>query len=289
MGTGRRIAKTVTEGPNSQTIYYLNSDSALLAEANEAGQITKAYGFNPNALDAEEELWSTDAVWQADIHNGSLTSSQTRYHYITTDHLGTPILATDKSGNKTWRGYSQAFGHTGLEAGNSTQINLRFPGQYWDKETGLHQNFFRDYSPARGRYIQSDPLGIFWGLNTYEYANSDPLGYIDPTGEVPIAPIVWSYFRCVVRCTVSSSIMDALTGEVDCWPNTLTDNAQNCALSCANPLNWLGNKFNKAIPKPAKGKGPVAPAQRDKKRVWSKGETKSLRDKIINVCSAENI
>ncbi|PAT31039.1 RHS repeat-associated core domain-containing protein [Vandammella animalimorsus] len=199
----------------------INGDSALLAETNEAGQITKAYGFNPNTHDAEADLWSTDPVWQADIHNGSLTSAQTRYHYITTDHLGTPILATDKSGNKTWRSYSEAFGNTATESTAGAQINLSFPGQYWNKETGLHQNYFRYYSLARGRYIQSDPLGIFGGLNTYEYASSDPLGYIDPTGEVPIAPIVWSYFRCVARCTASSSIMDTLTGEVDCWPNTL--------------------------------------------------------------------
>ncbi|WP_143327014.1 RHS repeat domain-containing protein [Vandammella animalimorsus] len=163
-GKGRRIAKSVIEGQSSQTTYYLNGDSALMAEANEAGQITKAYGFNPNTHDAEADLWSTDPVWQADIHNGSLTSSQTRYHYITTDHLGTPILATDKSGNKIWRGYSQAFGHTGLEADNSTQINLRFPGQYWDKETGLHQNFFRDYSPLRGRYVPVRPAGHLRGI-----------------------------------------------------------------------------------------------------------------------------
>ncbi|WP_238946571.1 RHS repeat-associated core domain-containing protein [Vandammella animalimorsus] len=185
---GRRIAKTVTNGQSSQTTYFLNGDSALLAEADEAGQITKAYGFNPNTHDAEEELWSTDPLWQADIHNGSLTSSQTLYHYITTDHLGTPILATDKSGNKTWRGYSEAFGNTGIEAGSSTQINLRFPGQYWDKETGLHQNFFRDYSPARGRYVQSDPIGLDGGINLYVYSHNQPVIFYDDDGLFVFVP-----------------------------------------------------------------------------------------------------
>ncbi|WP_347484767.1 RHS repeat-associated core domain-containing protein [Vandammella animalimorsus] len=163
-GKGRRIAKTTTQGPTSKTTYFINGDSALLAETNEAGQITKAYGFNPNTHDAEADLWSTDPVWQADIHNGSLTSAQTRYHYITTDHLGTPILATDKSGNKTWRSYSEAFGNTATESTAGAQINLRFPGQYWDKETGLHQNFFRDYSPLRGRYVPVRPAGHLRGI-----------------------------------------------------------------------------------------------------------------------------
>ena len=236
---GWRIAKTKTEGGTSQTTYYLNGDSALLAEADEEGTITKAYGFNSHTQDAEEDLRSTDPLWQVDIHAGSLTSAQTRYHYITTDHLGTPILATDRQGGKSWRGYSQAFGRTGIEGGSTTSINLRFAGQYFDRETGLHQNFFRDYSPATGRYVQADPLGIFGGLNTYGYAHNDPLGYIDPTREVPIAPIVVGYLRCVASCTARSSIMDGLSGEVDCWPDTLTDNAKDCAISCADPMRWF--------------------------------------------------
>lgn len=59
---------------------------------------------------------------------------------------------------------------------------LRFPGQYFDQETGLHYNYFRDYDPSTGRYIESDPIGLDGGLNTYSYSELNPLRYIDPLG-----------------------------------------------------------------------------------------------------------
>ena len=212
-----------------------------MAEADDDGKLTRAYGFNPDTQDGALDLWSTEPLWQADL-NGKSTLSEASFHYLATDHLGTPILATDKQGNKTWRSYSEAFGNTGVENGSSAEINLRFPGQYWDKETGLHQNHFRDYSPARGRYVQSDPTGLWGGLNTYGYAYNDPLGYIDPTGEVPIAPIVVGYLRCVASCTGQAAAMEGLFGDLKCFDPGQT--AKDCALSCANPLNWFRKSPN---------------------------------------------
>ncbi|MGH8488494.1 MAG: RHS repeat-associated core domain-containing protein, partial [Gammaproteobacteria bacterium] len=74
------------------------------------------------------------------------------------------------------------FGEATLTKDNVT-FNLRFPGQYYDSETGLHYNYFRDYDPTIGRYIQSDPIGLDGGLNPYLYANANPLRYTDPTGQ----------------------------------------------------------------------------------------------------------
>jgi RHS repeat-associated protein len=151
----------------------------LLAEADSQGNLTKAYGFNPKA--AQQGLWSTDPIWQANVTNNNLTSSTTGYHYLHTDHLATPILGTDKAGAITWKGASEAFGAT-MPTIEGTEMNLRFPGQYWDQETQTHYNYRRDYSVLSGRYLQRDPLGSAGGVNDFIYSDVNPLVKIDPSG-----------------------------------------------------------------------------------------------------------
>jgi RHS repeat-associated protein len=69
--------------------------------------------------------------------------------------------------------------------------NLRFPGQQYDPIVGLHYNYYRDYDPAVGRYVESDPIGLKGGPNTYLYANARPLDSIDPNGLDPVRGAVW--------------------------------------------------------------------------------------------------
>ncbi|WP_333994300.1 RHS repeat-associated core domain-containing protein [Burkholderia cepacia] len=66
--------------------------------------------------------------------------------------------------------------------------NLRFQGQYLDRETGLHYNLFRYYDPDVGRYISPDPIGLVGGVNLYQYANNNPISWIDPLGLFGYAP-----------------------------------------------------------------------------------------------------
>ncbi len=148
------MAKTV----NGQTMLYWYNDQGLIAESEATGQMTKAYGWTPH------QSHSTSPLWQADINGtgsqANLGDNNTAYHFLHNDHLGTPKLVINPSGQPTWKGYSQAFGKTAVDSASSTTVNLRFPGQYFDQETGLHYNYQRDYIPEVGRYVQRDPVGL---------------------------------------------------------------------------------------------------------------------------------
>jgi RHS repeat-associated protein len=107
---------------------------------------------------------------------------------IHTDHLDTPRVVLDKNGAVRWRWLAEPFGTTAPETNPSSlgafALNLRFPGQYFDSESGLAYNYFRDYDSTTGRYVQSDPIGLAGGINTYTYVEGNPLQYIDPLGNV---------------------------------------------------------------------------------------------------------
>ena len=105
------------------------------------------------------------------------------------DHLGTPRAITRPSDNaKVWEWKNDdPFGNNQPNedpsaSGTAFKFNLRFPGQYYDQETGTHYNYFRDYDPTVGRYAQSDPIGLAGGLNTYAYVEGNPLLNVDPLG-----------------------------------------------------------------------------------------------------------
>ncbi len=180
---GRRISKAVTVGQASKVTYFLHGEIGLMGEADSQGTMTKAYAFSP--VTREKGLWSTDPVWQADLTAGqspSLASGAT-FNYLQTDHLGTPMMGTTKAGAVSWKAIAEAFGAAGvLQGQSSTTMNLRFPGQYFDEESGTHYNFFRDYKPNAARYIQSDPIGLDGGINLFIYSMNRPSKSTDSRG-----------------------------------------------------------------------------------------------------------
>ena len=105
-------------------------------------------------------------------------------YYLHDDRLGTPQLATDSNQNIAWQASYEPFGQASV-SGTITQ-NLRFPGQYFDVESGWNHNGFRDYVPELGRYIEPDPLGrLGSGNNLYVYVGDNPTNLIDPLGLCP--------------------------------------------------------------------------------------------------------
>lgn len=102
--------------------------------------------------------------------------------YIHTDHLGTPTMMTDGTAAKIWEIESRPFGDNATVSGTAT-LNIRFPGQYADVESGLNYNYYRDYNPSVGRYLEADPIGITQGENhLFGYVQNSPVRFIDPKG-----------------------------------------------------------------------------------------------------------
>ncbi len=173
-GFGQRVGKTVTTlgiaGNGIETKQFLYDESErLLGEYDEQGRLIMEYH------------------WLGDLLVG--LHQPGAFFQVYTDHLGTPREVRDKSNVVVWKWESlaQPYGRSVPNAdpdrdGKTFTLNLRFPGQYFDAESGFHYNYFRDYDPVTGRYIQSDPIGLAGGINPYAYAELNPLGLIDRRG-----------------------------------------------------------------------------------------------------------
>jgi RHS repeat-associated protein len=154
---GRRIAKTDASGT---LLFAWDGDRISLEQ--DAGNET-AHLYHPDTF-----------VPLAQIHNGVL-------HHIHTDHLGTPLEATNDAGEITWSATYRTWGNLVVEDVADIRQRLRFQGQYFDAETGLHYNRFRYYDHGPGRFISEDPIGLDGGINLFQYA-PNPITWIDPLG-----------------------------------------------------------------------------------------------------------
>jgi RHS repeat-associated protein len=148
----------------------------------EAGHLIGEYDGTGAAI--EETVWLGDIPVAVLKTNGG--GGVTAY-YIWSDQLNTPRLITDVANNARWEwANNDPFGNNAANENPSGlgafSYNLRFPGQYYDAETGLHYNYFRDYDPRLGRYVQSDPLGLRGGMSTYGYVGQSPYTSADSLG-----------------------------------------------------------------------------------------------------------
>lgn len=148
--------------------------------------------------------------------------------YVESDHLATPRLAANATTNMKeweWSFFGKAFGDSAaVDVVPGRSVNLRFAGQYRDVESGLHHNYFRDFDPQTGRYVESDPIGLAGGLSTFGYVKSNPTRYNDPLGLM------------VKRCCRKAQIIFGLVSH--CWIKTETATAgMNGQATCSHAGN----------------------------------------------------
>ncbi|MDQ1817705.1 RHS repeat-associated core domain-containing protein, partial [Massilia sp. CCM 9210] len=182
-GVGQRAMKSETAG--TSTFFVYNAAGQMVGEYNSAG------------TPIQETIY-LEGMPVAVVTPRTASAGESAY-YLYADHLGAPRVITRASDNKmVWRWDSaNPFGEDQPDEnpnrlGNFT-FNLRFPGQYYDRETNLHYNYHRDYDPQTGRYVQSDPIGLRGGLNTFAYGEGNAVSKIDPFGlqvmPTPLGPI----------------------------------------------------------------------------------------------------
>jgi len=196
--TGRRLWKEI----NNTKIHFLYTDEGLAGEYDQTGVQTKGYGYQPNGT------WGTDPIF---LKIGDI------YNFYQNDHLGTPQKLGTASSAIGWSAIYAAFGATKVDPTSTITNDLRFPGQQFDQETGMHYNWNRYYDPKFGRYVSADPIGLNrhaqgWladhhaanallrygyergvtsggftstplELNPYAFVANNPLRWNDPTGE----------------------------------------------------------------------------------------------------------
>lgn len=169
-GLGQRVSKSGNGAlAGGRNWFAYGSDGNLLGEYTVAANATTA---NP----------VTEHVYLGDLPVGALRG--TSAYNVYPDQLGAPWTVENSAGGTVWSWNHDPFGN-GAATGTLTNYNIRFPGQYYDKETGRHYNGHRDYDPKTGRYIESDPIGLSGGLNTFAYVGGNPVSMIDPSGLDP--------------------------------------------------------------------------------------------------------
>jgi len=160
-GLGQRIIK---EADGVTTIFLYDFDGNIIAESDESGNFDKEYLYR-----------SSSRLALVDVGTGEL-------YYYGNDRLGMPQILTDLTNTVVWEAVYDPFGEADINPNSSVVSNFRFPGQYFDSETGLHYNYHRYYDPATGRYITPDPIALEGGINIYDYVLNNPVNLGDSFG-----------------------------------------------------------------------------------------------------------
>ena len=153
------------------TLYVHDINNHIIAETNTAGQTLREY------------IWLNDLP-VAVVDN--VNTASPALYYVHSDHLGRPARMTAQNQSWAWDVIYDPFGNVSYSWSNPEVMNIRFPGQWFQLETGLAYNWHRHYDATLGRYVQPDPLGLKAlmsdGPSAYGYVGGNPLAYDDPFG-----------------------------------------------------------------------------------------------------------
>ena len=211
------VGNTTQIGGTAKEFVY--NDLNRMSQYRESGVAKMNYVYNGRGEQVRKHLGSSDTysvydeagrwvgdytgtgapvqqvVWFGDLPVAVLDGASTaqKLYYVEADMLGTPRVVVDPLRGATgtavwtWDLASEAFGNTAPNQdpdGDATAFvfNMRFPGQRFDAASGLNYNYFRDYDAVTGRYVESDPIGLDGGLNTYAYVGASPFNFMDSAG-----------------------------------------------------------------------------------------------------------
>ena len=231
------ISATATPAPGSSGISYVAFYQGSTQIGPTQGGGTSSYTWNnvPAGTYVLTAVVTDTSFYRATSAPVTVTVNPpaSGVFYVYTDQIDTPRLVTDEQNNPMWRNLptTEPFGVTPPEedpnnTGTNFKLNLRFPGQYFDPETGITHNGFRDYDRLSGRYLQSDPIGLNGGsMSLYAYVNNQPLRYTDPLGLANGPAVTWIHSPTTIASSESyrywnnqptSAIVQSLKpGEID--------------------------------------------------------------------------
>jgi RHS repeat-associated protein len=247
---GHRLVKT----GSAVTLYQYDPASHLLEEANGSGATV------------------TDYIYLGDRPIATLTPGNSSLAFIHADRLGTPQKATNSGQSVVWKADYLPFGDLNAATSQTATLaqSLRLPGQEFEAETGWHQNGFRDYVPSLGRYLESDPIGLEGGPNSYRYASNTPLRLIDRYGLLD--PDTVEIQSRITQAKVVPQLMSELPGDAN-------------AASQASPYNGAGEFEDKAERGDVSGDSQLGYLQNNSSQLFDAQVLKVLQF-LGNTCTA---
>jgi RHS repeat-associated protein len=196
------------------------------------------YTFTP----ASRNYSNVAAGQSAQDFAGQAIATSAGIFYIHADHLNTPRLIANSTGTTVWRwDQGEPFGNdvpnNNPSGAGAFDFNMRFPGQYFDREAGLSQNLYRDYDPSVGRYVQSDPIGLRGGINTYAYVDGNPIAYSDSLGLQSRAS------KNISQSKIGKALQDLPDRSCDHWPAWCVKDAIVCLEAKCTRVDCQGNNY----------------------------------------------